>query len=57
MKTFFLCRRDDGRIILDETFGKHAVIQEIKAATWLDAREMVKEINYWHNPGYGWYER
>lgn len=57
MKTFFLCRRDDGRIILDETFGKHAVIQEIKAVTWLDAREMVKEINYWHNPGYGWYER
>lgn len=56
MKTFILSKRDDGRVILDNK--KHGeVLKEIKANTWLDAREKVSEINFYHNPGYGWFER
>lgn len=56
MKTYLLCRRDDGRIVLDlRKYGE--VLKEIKADTWLDAREKVAEVNFYHNPGYGWFER
>ena len=58
MTTFNLVRRDDGRVVLDVAKEKDTdILQTITAPTWLDAREKVKEINYYHNPGYGWYER
>ena len=58
MNTYHLKRRSDDRVVLDLAKADDKdVLQIIKAKTWLDAREQVKEVPLWHNPGYGWYAR
>lgn len=57
MNTYILSKKEDGRVVLDTIAHSDAVLQEIKARTWLDAREKVNELQLWHNPGYGWFER
>lgn len=58
MNTYHLTRRSDGRVVLDLAKEKDTdVLQIIKAKSWLHAREKVNELQLWHNPGYGWFER
>lgn len=56
MTTFILSKQKDGRVVLD-TKEHGDVLQEISAKSWLHAREKVNELQLWHNPGYGWFER
>lgn len=58
MKMYYVATLKTGRVVLTQNPEQDgSILQDISAASWLDAREKVKEKGLWHNPGYGWFER
>lgn len=57
--SYFLYEQPDGRVVLNSVYTKKSgtLIDTIEAPNWITARTKVKEDQFYHMPGYGWYRR